>query len=104
MWLGRRLVIKTVAGFKRFYTPWNNTKEFRKYLVDGKFLNLTYGPFTSTVAARKKDVQSAQALVYEYFKEAKWEWEPDNPTGKYFSDVRPCQTSMMELFAKIVNA
>ena len=87
MLLGSRFVIKTGLNFTRLCSSWNNTKELRKYMVDGKFLNLTHGLFTSSVAATKKDIQLAQALAYEYFQEANWEWAPDNPTGKYISDI-----------------
>ena len=55
--------MKTVLNFTRFYSPWNNTKEFRKYLIDGKFLDFS---------ATKKGVQLAQALLYENFQEANW--------------------------------
>ena len=51
--------MKTVLNFTRFYSPWNNTKEFRKYLIDGKFLDFTHGSFTSGVSATKKGVQLA---------------------------------------------
>lgn len=62
--------MKTVLNFIRFYSSWNDTKEFRKYLIDGKFLNFTHGSFTSGVSATKKDAQLAQALLYENFQEA----------------------------------
>ena len=64
--------MKTVLNFTRLYSPWNNTKEFRKYLIDGKFLDFTHGSFTSGVSATKKGVQLAQALLYENFQEANW--------------------------------
>ena len=62
--------MKTVLNFIRFYSSWNDTKEFRKYLIDGKFLNFTHGSFTSGVSATKKDAQLDQALLYENFQEA----------------------------------
>ena len=62
--------MKTVLNFIRFYSSWNDTKEFRKYLIDRKFLNFTHGSFTSGVSATKKDAQLAQALLYENFQEA----------------------------------
>ena len=95
MLLSRRFIIKNVLNFTRVYSSWNNTKEFRKYLIDGKFLNFTHGSFTSSVSATKKDVQLAQALVYELFHETNWEWAPDNPTGEYISEayLKPYQIS-----------
>ena len=82
MLLGRRFATKTVLNFTRLYSSWNNTKEFQKYLIDGEFLNFTHGSFRSGVSATKKDILLAQALVYENFQEANWEWAPDNATDK----------------------
>ena len=68
--------MKTVLNFTRFYSPWNNTKEFRKYLIDGKFLDFTHGSFTSGVSATKKVFNWPKHCYTKIFKKQIGSWHP----------------------------